>query len=84
MAAKLNNLDNKYRTIIEHFTVMQMVRFFLLHCPIGCKGVKGMKIDTSKKHHDRVLRDIPDTPKRDNYGASVSAKTCSITKQKNW
>ena len=41
-----------------------------------------MKTDTSKKHHDRVLRDIPDTPKRDNYGASVSAKTCRITKQK--
>ena len=61
---------------------MQMVRF-LMHCPIGCKSVKGMKTDTSKKHHDRVLRDIPDTPKRDNYGASVSAKTCSITKQKN-
>ena len=42
-----------------------------------------MKTDTSKKHHDRVLRDIPDTPKRDNYGASVSAKSCSIIKQKS-
>ena len=41
----------------------------------------GIKTDTFQKHHDRLLRDIPDTSKRDNYGASDSAKTCSITKQ---
>ena len=55
-----------------------------MHCPIGCKSVKGMKTDTSKKHHDRVLRDIPDTPKIGNYMASVSAETNSITEQKNY
>ena len=42
----------------------------------------GIKADTFQKHHDRLLRDIPDTPKIDNHGESVSAKTCSITKQK--
>ena len=35
-----------------------------------------------KKYFDRWLRDIPDTPKIDNYGTSVSAETNSITKQK--
>ena len=56
-----------------------------MHSPIGCKlqKRKGDKTDTLKKHHNRLLRDIPDTPERDNYGASDSAKTCSITKQKN-
>ena len=42
----------------------------------------GIKTDTFQKHHDRLLRDIADTPKIDNHGKSVSAKTCSITKQK--
>ena len=42
----------------------------------------GIKTDTFQKHHDRLLRDIPDTPKRDNYGASISAKTYRLTKQK--
>ena len=44
---------------------------------------KRCKTDTFKKHLDRWLRDIPDTPKIDNYGSLVSADTNSITKQKN-
>ena len=33
-----------------------------------------------KKHLDRWPRDIPDTPKVDDYGATVWAETNSITK----
>ena len=55
-----------------------------MHCPIGCKSITGVKTDAFQKHHDRLLRDIPDTPKIDNCEESVSAKTCSITKQKKW
>ena len=56
-----------------------------MHCPIGCKSIMGIKTDAFQKHHDRLLRDIADTHKIDNHGKSVSAKTCSITKQKkNW
>ena len=32
---------------------------------------------------DELLRDIPDTPKIDDYGASVGAETNSIIDQKN-
>ena len=42
-----------------------------------------MKIDTFKKKLDEWLRDIPDTPKIDDYSASVSAETNSIIDQKN-
>ena len=42
-----------------------------------------MKTDTFKKKLDEWLRDIPDTPKIDDYGASVGAETNSIIDQKN-
>ena len=62
---------------------MQMVSF-LNALPFRVQKHYGDKNRYIPKHHDRLLRDIPDTPKRDNHGESVSAKTCSITKQKNW
>ena len=42
-----------------------------------------MKTDTLKKKLDERLRDIQDTPKIDDYGASVGAETNSIIYQKN-
>ena len=56
--------------------------WFLNGLPYRVQKHYGDKTDTFQKHHDRLLRDIPDTPKIDNHGKSVSAKTCSITKQK--
>ena len=41
-----------------------------------------MKLDTFKKHLDKWLKGIPDTPKIDDYGVAVGAETNSITKQK--
>ena len=42
-----------------------------------------MQTDTFKKKLDEWLRDIPDTPKIDDYRASVGAETNSIIDQKN-
>ena len=42
-----------------------------------------MKTATFKKTLDEWLRDIPDTPKIDDYGASVGTETNSIIDQKN-
>ena len=51
--------------------------------PYRLQNIRDVKSDTFlKRHLDRWLRDIPDTPKIDNYGASVSAATNSITNQK--
>ena len=42
-----------------------------------------MKTDTIKKKLDEWLRNIPDTPKIDDYSASDGAETNSIINQKN-
>ena len=42
-----------------------------------------VKTDAFKKKLDEWLRDIPDKPKIDDYGASVGAETNSIIDQKN-
>ena len=76
-------LDNKYRTIIQHSTARQMERLFN-SLPHRLQNIREVRTDTFKKHLDRWLRDIPDTPKIGNYGASVSAETNSITEQKNY
>ena len=74
-------LDSRYRTVIHHSTARQMERLFNA-LPYRLQNIRGVKTDTFKRHLDRWLRDIPDTPKIDNYGASVSAATNSITNQK--
>ncbi|MCP4443493.1 MAG: hypothetical protein GY810_31705, partial [Aureispira sp.] len=40
-----------------------------------------MKLDTFKKHLDKWLRGISDTPKIDDYGVAVGAETNSVTRQ---
>ena len=50
--------------------------------PYRSQNIRGVKTDMFNRHLDRWLRDIPDTPKIDNYEASVSAETNSITNQK--
>ena len=42
-----------------------------------------MKTDTFKKKLKEWLRDIPDTPKIDDYGVSVGAETNNMIDQKN-
>ena len=74
-------LDGRYRTVIHHSTARQMERLYNA-LPYRLQNIRNVKTDTFKRHLDRWLRDIPDTPKIDNYGASVSAATNSITNQK--
>ena len=43
--------------------------------PYRLQNVRDVRTDTFKKHLNRWLRDIPNTPKIDNYGASVITET---------
>ena len=78
-------LDGKHRTLIQNSTARQMERLFnaLLY---EIQTITDVKLDTFKKHLDKWLRGIPDTPKIDDYGVAVGAEKNSITKQKenNW
>ena len=51
--------------------------------PYRIQKITGVKTDVFKKKLDEWLRDIPDTPKIDDYGASVGTETNSIIDQKN-
>ena len=49
--------------------------------PYTLQCISGVSPDTFKGHLDKWLRTIPDTPKIDNYGASVPAESNSICDQ---
>ena len=51
--------------------------------PYRIQKITGAKTDLFKKKLNEWMRDIPDTPKIDDYGASVSAETNSMIDQKN-
>ena len=70
-------LNDRFRTIIQHSTARQMERLFNA-LPYRLQTVREVKVDTFKKHLDKWLKSIPDTPKLDDYGASVGAETNSI------
>ncbi len=46
------------------------------------KKITDVKLDTFKKHLDKWLKGIPDTPKMDDNVVAVGAETNIITKQK--
>merc|ERR1712228_902940 len=73
-------LNGSNRTMIHH--ARQMERLFNAHS-YRIQKITGVKTDTFKKKLDEWLREIPDTPKIDDYGASVGAETNSIVDQKN-
>ena len=58
--------------MIHYSTARQMERLFNT-LPYRIQKIKGVNTDTYKKKLDEWLRDIPDTPKIDDYGESVSA-----------
>ena len=68
--------------MIHYSTARQMERLFN-SLPYRIQKITGVKTDIFKKKLDEWLRDIPDTPKIDDYGASVGAETNSIIDQKN-
>merc|ERR1712240_790008 len=75
-------LNGSNRTMIHYSTARQMERLFI-SLPYRIQKIKGVKTDIFKKKLDEWLRDIPDTSKIDDYGASVGAETNSIIDQKN-
>ena len=84
-AAIPTTIDGKHRTQIQNSTARQMERLFNA-LPYEIQKITDVKLDTFKKHLDKWLKNIPDTPKIDDYGVAVGAETNSITKQKenNW
>ena len=75
-------LNGSNRTMIHYSNARQMERLFNT-LPYRIQKIKGVNTDTYKKKLDEWLRDIPDTSKIDDYGASVGAETNSIIDQKN-
>ena len=65
-------INDKYRTIIQNLTARQMERLF------NAMPYMLQSSDTFKGQLDKWLRTIPDTPKIDNYGASVPTESNSI------
>ena len=73
-------LSNGSRTMIHNSTARQMERLFNA-LPYKLQTVTGVKTETFKRKLDEWLRTIPDTPRIDDYGASVGVSTNSIVEQ---
>ena len=74
-------INNGNRTMIQNSTARQMERLFNA-LPYMLQTITKVKTETFKRKLDRWLREIPDTPRIDDYGATVSAGTNSIVDQK--
>ena len=66
--------------MIHNSTARQMERLFNA-LPYWLQTVTDVKTDTFKKKLDKWLRTVPDTPRIDDYGASVGVSTNSIVVQ---
>ena len=66
--------------IIHYSPARKMERLFN-YLPQKKKAIAGVKTETFKKRLDDWLRNVPDQPKIDDYGASVAAETNSIVHQ---
>ena len=73
-------LSNGSRTMIHNSTARQMERLFNA-LPYRLQTVTGVKTDSFKRKLDKWLRTVPDTPRIDDYGASVGVSTNSIIEQ---
>ena len=73
-AAIPTTIDGKHRTQIQNSTARQMERLFNA-LPYEIQKITDVKLDTFKRHLDKWLKSIPDTPKIDDYGVTVGAET---------
>ena len=73
-------INSRNRTMIHNSTARQMERLFNA-LPYKLQTVTNVKTETFKRKLDGWLKMIPDTPRIDDYGASVSAVTNSIVEQ---
>ncbi len=77
---KSNRVPTSPLNIIHYSPARKMERLF--NClPQKIKAITGVKTETFKKRLDDWLRNVPDQPKIDDYGASVAAETNSIVHQ---
>ena len=68
------------RTMVHNSTARQMERLFNA-LPYKLQTVSGVKTETFKRRLDEWLSTIPDTPRIDDYGASVGVSTNSLVDQ---
>merc|ERR1712179_1394 len=68
------------RTLIHNSTTRKMERLFNV-IPQSLRNITDTTTETFKRHLDKWLESIPDTPKIDGYGASVAAESNSIFHQ---
>ena len=68
------------RTAIHNSTARQMERLFNV-LPYRLQTVTGVKTETFKRKLDEWLSTVPDTPRIDDYGASVGVSTNSLVDQ---
>ena len=73
-------LSNGSRIMILNSTARQMERLFNV-LPYRLQTVTGVKTKTFKRKLDEWLSTVPDTPKIDDYGASVGVSTNSLVDQ---
>ena len=73
-------LSGGSRTAIHNSTARQMERLFNA-LPYKLQTVTGVKTETFKRKLDEWLSTIPDTPRIDDYGASVGVSTNSLVDQ---
>ena len=73
-------IKEKNRTLIHHSTARKMERLFNI-LPSNIRKITGKTTETFKKHIDKWLISIPDTPKIDDYRTIVAAESNSIVDQ---
>ena len=77
-----SNIGTRFKSLIHGSTERQMGRLFN-SLPYEIQKITNVKKDTFKKHLDRWLKDVPDTPRVGEYASRVAATSNSIVDQKN-
>ncbi|CAL4151021.1 unnamed protein product [Meganyctiphanes norvegica] len=73
-------IKERDRTLIHNSTARKSERLFNV-LPQSIRNITKTTTETFKRHLDKWLSSIPDTPKIDGYGANVAAETNSIFHQ---
>ena len=77
-----SNIGARFESLIHNSTKRQMGSLFN-SLPYEIQKLMNVKKDTFKKHLDRWIKGIPDTPRLGEYASRVSVPSNSIVDQKN-
>merc|ERR1712243_515588 len=77
-----SNIGTRFKSLIHGSTERQMGRLFN-SLPYKIQKITNVEKDTFKKHLDRWLKDVPDTPRVGEYASKVAVPSNSIVDQKN-